>query len=337
MRQIAVILCCVLLSACDVILPKSQNVTLRGVTMGTSYTIKIVDMPQGEDPQSVYEQIYADLELVNFEFSNWEPNSTVVKFNNMSAGEHIELSQHFINVMDQSITLSELSDGRFDVTLGPIIDLWGFGPTKRLNTPSDEDVQRVAKSVGLSEVLSYDRGQKTLEKRQSESELNFSAIAKGYAADVIAQTLQNIGIQNYMIEIGGDMIVRGVNQNGDQWRVAIEKPVEGDRAIELILSLKDQALASSGDYRNFYMEDGKRLSHIIDPKTMRPVTHSLASVSVIANDAAWADGLATALLVLGAQQGLAVSNEQNIAAYFIERTENGFKHSYSDAFAPYLN
>lgn len=337
MRLIVVLLCCLLLSACDLIALESQSVTLRGVTMGTSYTIKLVDMPEDQDPQSLYNQIYADLEAVNLEFSNWEPKSTVVNFNQMDAGGAISVSAHFETVLEQSYELNALSEGAFDVTLGPLIDLWGFGPTKRINTPSDVELAEVVSAVGMQSVLEFDRKVKTLKKLNAKTELNFSAIAKGYAADVIAKSLDKAGVENYMVEIGGDLIVRGINQVGAPWRVAIEKPVEGERAVELVLSLKDEALASSGDYRNFYEADGKRLSHIIDPVTSRPVVHDLASVSVIANDAARADGLATTLLVLGAERGLEIANQNNIPAYFIQRTKDGFKQSYSEAFKPYLN
>ena len=336
MRQLAIIFCCLFLSACDLVLPKPEVVTLKGITMGTSYTIKAVDVPEGVTPEALYEKVYDDLDAVNTEFSNWKPESVVVQFNESRNTDWISVSKHFETVFESASELHTLSGGRFDVTVAPLIDLWGFGPSDQMREPKQEELEAALKSVGMTKHIEFDAAGQRLRKISPEVSMNFSAIAKGYGADVIANTLNQIGVENYMVEIGGDLIVKGVNASGKPWRVAIEKPLDDGRAIELVLDLTDLAMASSGDYRNFYVKNGQRFSHIIDPVTGRPVTHNLASVTVVSENAMTADGLATALLVLGEKRGMEIAEMFNISAYFIQRTEDGFTQSYSSSFERFV-
>lgn len=304
--------------------------------MGTSYTIKAVDVPEGVTPEALYQKVYDDLDAVNTEFSNWKPESAVVQFNERRNTDWISVSKHFEAVFESASELHTLSGGRFDITVAPLIDLWGFGPSDQMREPNQEELETALKSVGMTKHIEFDAAAQRLRKISPEVSMNFSAIAKGYGADVIANTLNQIGVENYMVEIGGDLIVKGVNASGNPWRVAIEKPLDDGRAIELVLDLTDLAMASSGDYRNFYVKDGQRLSHIIDPVTGRPVTHNLASVTVVSENAMNADGLATALLVLGEKRGMEIAEMFNISAYFIQRTEDGFVQSYSSSFERFL-
>jgi thiamine biosynthesis lipoprotein len=221
--------------------------------------------------------------------------------------------------------VSEASGGAFDVTVGPLVDAWGFGPEGRLSgLPDEERLAELRESVGF-EGLAMDREAGTLSKTHPATLVDLSGIAKGYGVDQVATALLELGYTAYLVEIGGEVKVRGRKPDGSAWRVAIEAPESERRVLHRVVELVDMAVATSGDYRNFYEEDGVRYAHIIDPRTGHPVRHAGAAVSVLHRDAVVADAWATALSVLGPEEGMAVAEREGLAALFITAGTDGYE------------
>lgn len=328
MKKTIAFLAALTLSACVGDEP-AKVVTLSGKTMGTTYNVTAVGVPDKLEQTDLSDAVEAVLADVNAKMSNWDKNSEVSRFNASSETTPVGVSGNFIAVMTAANQVHELSGGKFDVTLGPLIELWGFGPRKPEDpVPSDAAVEKALEFVGQSKMLTVDETASTIAKQAPEVGINLSAIAKGYGIDAVAAKLAELGIENYMVEIGGDLVTAGQNDKGEAWKIGIEKPEPGEQAVELIVSLKNKGLATSGDYRNFVEYDGIRYSHIIDPVTGKPITHWTTSVSVLADNAMMADAWATAMLVLGSEKGLEVAEANNIAVYFISRDENGDKGAY---------
>lgn len=306
---------------------------LSGPTMGTSYNITVVaEVSDRETLQAKIDQLLVD---INQSMSTYIPGSEINRLTGSPVERSINISQPLMEVLTTARQVSEISGGAFDITLRPLIDLWGFGPEFHQDQiPSKERIETVLQSVGFQH-LSLDPKALTVTKGAPIS-LDLSAVAKGYAADQVADLLASEGYQNALVEIGGEMVLRGLSARGENWRIAVEEPVEGQAGVvHEALALTGVGVATSGDYRNFFEKEGVRYSHTIDPLTGYPVTHELASVTVVMPSCALADAFATAFTVLGAEKGLALANENGIAALFIERSENGFETRYSDAMKSY--
>lgn len=321
------------LSGCDLLPEKIDQYVLRGHTMGTSYTIKALHVRGKVDQEALYNAIKSTLDDANEKLSNWKDGTEISRFNTSPSTNWFEISPIFHEVLSEANIIHAQSGGRFDITVSPLIDMWGFGPHDNKVMPTQIEIDSALAHVGQSDLLEVKDSPPMLRKKRGPVSITLGAIAKGYSADLIARTLEKHGISDYLVEIGGDLYAHGVNEYGQPWRVGIEKPDEKGRSVQLIVSVRDMGMATSGDYRNYFLtEDGKRMSHIIDPVTGRPVTHNLASVSVLAPNGMRADGLATALLVLGEKKGLALAEKLKIPAYFITRDESGFATSSSSAF-----
>lgn len=309
--------CVLLLAACE---SEPAVLQLNGETMGTTYSIVALDQKDRLEPEDVKAAVEATLAAVNAAMSNWDPRSEVSRFNASKSTEPIEISAELAKVLAAAYEVHENSLGRFDVTLGPLIELWGFGARRPDSpVPSDDAIAEALAAVGQDRVLSLDRNPFTLTKQRPDTTVYLAAIAKGYGVDEVAATLQNLGLMDYMVEIGGDLVTAGTNPQGLRWRIGVERPDSGSRRVERIVDLTGLGMATSGDYRNYFEEDGGRYSHIIDAKTGRPVTHDTASVTVIAETAMMADAWATALLALGRERGLEISERLNLATLFIAR------------------
>ena len=307
----------VLLAAC-----KSDPVTLKfgGETMGTTYNIVALDKEGELDADTVKAAVEAKLAEVNGKMSNWDPNSEVSRFNAAETTSPVKISAEFAYVMQAANDIHEKSQKQFDVTLGPLIELWGFGArTKDSPIPADEAIANAQEIVGQTKILALDVENNTLTKSIPGTSIYLAAIAKGYGVDAVAQTLRDQGLSDYMVEIGGDLVTSGTNPEGDSWRIGIERPDARVQTVEEIVQTTNVGLATSGDYRNYFEEDGIRYSHIIDAQTGRPITHGTASVTVLAENAMLADGWATALLVLGQERGLKIAEEEGLAVLFITR------------------
>ena len=333
LRLIPVVIGLFTLAGCDLFSEQTDEYLLRGNTMGTSYTIKALHARGKVDEEALYYDIKATLDNANEALSNWKDESEISIFNNSSSTDWLRTSDSFHEVLQEAQVIHDLSGGRFDITVSPLVDLWGFGPADNKNPPTDAQISAAMANVGQSTLLDVKSDPPMVRKNKPGVTITLGAIAKGYSADLIGRTLAKHGIKNYLVEIGGDLMVHGLNSMGEPWQIGIEKPDEAGRSVQMVLPVSDMGIATSGDYRNFYFNDeGQRMSHIIDPLTGRPVTHNLASVTVLAPDGMQADGMATALLVLGEKDGRALADKLDIPAYFIRREESGFVTSSSKAF-----
>lgn len=318
---------------------EGEVIRLSGETMGTRYNVTIVKT--GLDPDMLAAVVQEKLKLVNASMSSWDPNSEVSRFTALQQTGPMKISRELVAVMAAAEQVHRQSKGRFDVTLGPLIELWGFGPQKPADlVPSNELIAAAMQHVGQGRLLHLDSVFGTLAKSDGQVGVNLSAIAKGYGIDAVAAALRKAGIDNYMVEIGGDLVTRGTNQYGEHWRIGVEQPRRGAKTVQLVLPLTNLGLATSGDYRNFFEVAGVRYSHILDATTGRPVSHRTNSVTVVAPNAMLADAWATAMLALGEQAGLKIANRHGLAVFFISRDASGPEGTYiteqSDAFANLL-
>ena len=317
--------------------PEHQLTELQGPTMGTFYSVQVVDLPQAIEPEGLQDRIDAELGLINDSMSTYRNASELSRFNRSQSTDWFTVSPELAWLVEEAIWASEASDGSFDITVGPLVNLWGFGPDGDIDAvPTDDEIAQAQERIGYRK-LSVQLDPPALRKTDPALYLDLSAIAKGYGVDRIAALLDEAGITNYLVEIGGELRGRGHNDRGLPWRIAIERPNPGEeREVQKIIRLHDDAMATSGDYRNFFEQDGKRYSHTIDPTTGRPLTHGLASVTVLAPRAARADALATAFLVLGPEAGVALAESLATPALFIVRTPEGYSEIQTSAFAAYL-
>ena len=322
----------------------TDTVTMQGETMGTTYTVKYLSDGRNKlpKPETVQQQLDALLEEVNRQMSTYRADSEISRFNQMrETSEPLPISADFAEVTAEAIRLNHLSHGALDVTVGPLVNLWGFGPNKEITRePSAAEIEHAASVTGIDKiVLSQKDGKATLAKTRPEVYLDLSSIAKGFGVDKLARHLESLGIENYLVEIGGELHGKGRNAQGEPWRIGIEQPniVQGS-GTQIVVPLDNRSLATSGDYRNFHLDaEGQRLSHIINPQTRRPISHKLASISVIADNATTADGLSTALFVLGEEQALALAREHNLAVFLIIHNGDDYRTEMSPAFKQLLH
>lgn len=333
MRFLFALVAIPLLASCYLFDSPPEVIQLGGKTMGTTYNITVVDAPADVTRDKLNMAVEAMLADVNGKMSNWDKTSEVSRFNALQSTAPVEISADFAYVMRAANDIHHLSGGKFDVTLAPLIDLWGFGAKKPGDpVPSDQEIDAALQNVGQAKLLTLNESTPSLQKNQVGVSVNLSAIAKGFGADQLAGVLRSHGVENYLVEIGGDLVTAGLNAQGEAWSIAIEKPQVGTQSIELIIPVSDLGMATSGDYRNFFEQDGIRYSHLIDPTTGRPITHRATSVTVLAQNAMLADALATALLVVGEKQGLEIAQANDIAAFFIWRGADGFESATTNAF-----
>ncbi|MBU2869271.1 FAD:protein FMN transferase [Colwellia sp. E2M01] len=338
-KSLLLICLTITLSACFPSNPsKNTEVLLQGRTMGTTYNIKVVTTEEEIIALKLQQKIDAALQQVNQEMSTYLPNSEISLFNKSSSTEAVTVSPGFARVLKESIRLGKLSQGKLDITVGPLVNLWGFGPEQRPEKiPSDELLSTTKQRIGLDKlILEGDQ----LSKKTPDLYIDLSTIAKGYGVDVVAELIEENGFTNYLVEIGGEMRLKGVKHTGELWAIAIEKPILDpsgvERAIHQVVIPKDNAVATSGDYRNYFEVEGMRFSHIIDPDTGKPINHNLVSVTVIDPSSMTADGLSTTLMVMGMEQGMRFAIENDIAALFIAKTDDGFDEQFTVKFKQYL-
>lgn len=306
-----------------------------GNTMGTSYNVTVVSGPDTEVPEDLDQSIETWLEAVNQSMSTYLPDSELSKLNRAPVDEWLPVSPMMADVLSTAREISELSGGAFDVTIAPLVDSWGFGPVDTNDqVPSESALAKVQERVGF-EHLQLRESPAAIKKTQ-DLQLDLSAIAKGFAADYVGRKLKALGLFNYLIEIGGDLLVNGHNQSGKPWRVGVEKPSFGREGVQQIVVLTHGGIASSGDYRNFFRQDGQTYSHILDPRLGRPVKQDLVSVTVIADSGARADALATAFTVMGEEPSLALAERQSIGVFLIVRSDGELVTRQSQAFTTYM-
>lgn len=303
-----------------------------GDTQGTTYHIKVVDLPATLAPDTVKSAIEAELEDINRHLSTYVPDSELSLFNKSRDTGWIPASAGLVEVLAEARRISDLSHGAYDVTVGPLVNLWGFGPDDTgERIPPEAEIAAARARVGYTH-LEIRPEPPALRKDIPDLSVDVNSIAQGYTVDRVAERLDNLGIANYLVEIGGELRGKGLNQLGGHWRIGIERPSPGERAVYSIIRIADVGVSTSGDYRDYFERDGKRYSHTIDPHTGRPVTHRLASVTVISENTMRADALSTALMVLGPEDGFQIAEQAGLAAYFIISTDGGFTDRETSAF-----
>lgn len=310
--------------------PAPQQISVSGETMGTTYHIRYVTANPNHSPERVKERVDAVLEQVNSQMSTYDPNSELSLFNQRQTTDPVVISRSLETVVRRALEIGAETNGLLDVTVGPLVNLWGFGPLGRPErVPSEEQLQAIRKQIGY-QYLTVENHQLT--KAIPDLYVDLSTIAKGYGVDRVAVLLEQMEIKNYLVEIGGEMRMRGTKPGEQPWRIAVEQPVSLDRAVQRIIEPGNNAVATSGDYRNYFEEDGVRYSHIIDPRTGYPIQHNLVSVTVISETCMDADAYATALTVMGAEQALAFANQKGLAVLLVTRENDQFKEYTSTAF-----
>ncbi|OUS06019.1 hypothetical protein A9Q81_04600 [Gammaproteobacteria bacterium 42_54_T18] len=323
------------LAGCDVSEPQKLETSLHlsGPTMGTWYNIKVVS-EVGVNRDFLSKKIKTVLSDINGLMSTYDHGSELSRFNQLPINTPMEFSSDTVIVLKMALDLSVETEGAFDVTVGPAVNLWGFGPDGRLkNKPSEIAINEALSQVGYQALVWHSDNQLSKSKPVY---VDLSAIAKGFAVDKIAALLREQGYSRFLVDIGGELLAGEEKSPGQNWKVAVEQPDAHQRAIQKVISLRRMGVATSGDYRNFYEFEGERYSHTIDPRTGKPVANTLASVSVLHPSVAYADGIATALMVLGTEQGFALANKLGISAYFIYKTSSGFEVKATDGFLNYL-
>lgn len=318
-----------ILSALGGCKPSERIEVLSGSTMGSTYTIKYVSNSTTPAVDTVGVVVQEILDEIDRQMSTWRHDSDLSRFNQLAAGSCRKMPSHVLNLIAYANELSLSTDGKFDITIGTLMQLWGFGSgSTGQYVPNAEDIARVKADIGYQ----YLRIEGDSLCKEKQLQLDLNSIAAGFTVDLVAQRFEQLGIKSYLVEITGELIAKGKKPDGSPWRIAIEQPVDGLRVAQKILEIDGWGVNTSGDYRNYFEEDGVRFSHTLNAKTCAPITHKLASVTVIDRSAKVADALGTVLLILGLDEGMQYSQEHDIAALFIVREGDGFVSHSSPKF-----
>ncbi|MDJ0792657.1 MAG: FAD:protein FMN transferase [Woeseiaceae bacterium] len=330
MRRALGLFCALMLAACGS--DRLPQLELTGTALGTTFKVAIVDAPEGLDTDALEANVVATLATVDGLASTWRDDSELSTLNANPSSDWILVSAELCDMLDRALSVSKTTGGAFDVTVGPLVNLWGFGPDGPVNEPpSDESIAAALVSVGHDKIEA-DCDAKLVRKDVPALYVDLSGWAKGHAVDELAALLDQTGLGNYLVEVGGEIRVKGHNSEGLGWAVAVEAPTTSERLPQAVVRISDTSVATSGDYRNYFEYDGSNYSHTIDPRTGRPVAHNLAAVTVIDPSTAYADAMATALLVLGPEAGPKLAGELDLAAYFLVREAGAVRETTTTAF-----
>jgi len=330
MRRALCLFCVFLLAACGS--DRLPQLELTGTALGTTFKIAIVDAPEGLDADALEEYVIASLAAVDNLASTWREESELSRLNANPSVDWMLVSAELCGMLDRALHVSEVTDGAFDVTVGQLVNLWGFGPDGPVSEPPTDDAVAAAMAVVGHDKIVADCEAKLVRKDVPALYVDLSGWAKGHAVDELAELLDETGLQNYLVEVGGEIRVKGHNSEELGWAVAVETPSTSERVPHAVVRITNTSVATSGDYRNYFEYDGSHYSHTIDARTGRPVTHNLAAVTVINPSAAYADAMATALLVLGPEAGPKRAEELDLAAYFLVREADEVREITTTAF-----
>ena len=296
-----------------------EPLRINGKTMGSYYAI-VIDAPGSADAKRLQDEIENRFTDINRQMSTWAEESEISSFNRSVSTDWFAVGMDFALVVQEAKRLHVLTEGALDPTVAPLIDAWGFGVRKRPLIPSNEEIETALKNVGMQH-LEVRIEPPSIRKAIPGLKLNLSSIAPGYAVDEVCRLLRSHDLKAHVVDVGGENRAGDAKANGDAWRLGIESPLGGD--LHKVVELTDKAIATSGDYRNFFMAGGKKYSHILDPKTGRPVEHPPACVSVIHRSCMTADGLATAMMVLGAERGIDLAKRCEVDVMFLDVDSSG--------------
>ena len=303
--------------------------------MGGTYSVKIVtpkDELETPGLHDVDRALRASLDRINRLMSTWDPDSELSRFNRSTSLQPFSVSPETFDVFKWSMDVGILTGGALDVTIGPLVDAWGFGPSGPRNAaPTNEEIARLWEAIGPDRI-ELNPAALTVRKTRPDVRCDLSSVVPGYAADRLSTELSNRGFTDFLVDVGGEVLTRGRNETGTAWQVAIERPEPHGDAIQRLVPISNLAITTAGDYRKYREVDGQRVTHILDPRTGRPLTHRLASVTVIDALAVRADAFDTALMVLGADEGMALAKKLDLAVLFIERTGEGFSERATPRF-----
>lgn len=316
-------------------LPDLKEIT--GQTMGTFFTVKIISSNVDERQfEKIENDINSLLNEVNRQMSTYIPDSEISEFNKFNKTEWFPVSKDFFSVVEKALEVSRLTNGAFDITVGPLVNLWGFGPeNKSFKIPDKNKLLDALSKTGFSKIK-LDEKTSSLIKENENIYIDLSAIAKGFGVDKVAEYLVENNFRDFMVEIGGEVKTSGKNQKGEHWKIGIKSPNSASN-IQKVISISNMAVATSGDYLNYFEENGVRYSHTIDPRTGLPVTHNLASVTVIHSSCILADAFATAIEVLGPDAGYTFALENKLPVYLIVREKNNFIEKQTELFKNYTD
>ncbi|WP_158638077.1 FAD:protein FMN transferase [Shewanella donghaensis] len=303
--------------------------------MGNNYKVTWTESKiTAERMAAIRDELNQRLEDVNNSMSNWRDDSEITAINNISKNTSVKISRDLERVINEAISIHELTRGSLDITVGPLVDLWGFGPNGLIESlPSDQDIANAKAKIGVHHIVINDHH---ISKNTDGLQIDLSSIAKGFGVDVIAEVLERNNIHNFLVDIGGELRIKGVNANKELWKVGIDKPFAYSSGQIEIITPGDSAVATSGDYRKYFEKNGQHYSHLIDPRSGKPVTHNIVSATVIEKTSMTADALATAFMVLPRAESIEIANKNNIAIMIIEDNFGRLKTYYSDSFKKFI-
>lgn len=325
-----------LLSACN----KSQScpqIEFNSKTMGTFYRVKVIgDIAISKE--QLQHKIDALLEQTNDDISTYRADSVLSRFNHSCSTNPQAIPRGMANIILMAQRIGQDTSGAMDITIGPLVNLWGFGPDKGpVKVPTQQQIASAQKKVGLQHLhlFSDSRGE-WLQKDLPSMYVDLSTLGEGYGTDELVRLMRRNGITNYLVSVGGAVSTHGVNSQGKPWRVAIQKPTDYENAVQALVDLQGYSISTAGSYRNYFELDGPRYSHIIEPSTGKPIQHRLVSATVIASTTLEADGWDTGLMVLGTEKALQLAQEKGLAAYLISKTNDGFSTVMTPQFKAFL-
>jgi thiamine biosynthesis lipoprotein len=325
-----------MLAACDK--PAATTaLVLEGKAMGTVWRVSLAGV-ESERKAELQQRIQQRLDADDAELSTWKADSVVSRFNQSRELSPQPVSENMADIVITSLRIGRQTGGAMDITVGPLVNLWGFGPTKQPgHTPDAAQIAAARAQTGLQHlrVVQGADGQ-WLQKDLPDLYVDLSTVGEGFATDHLARLMEQLGINNYLVSVGGAVLSRGLNAQQQPWRVAIQKPTDRENAVQARVELQGHGISTSGSYRNYYELDGKRISHVIDPVTGRPIEHKLVSATVIATTALEADGWDTGLMVLGTEKAKALAIKEHLAVYLISKQGDKFASWMSPQFAAFL-
>jgi len=325
-----------MLAACDK--PAATTaLVLEGKTMGTVWRVSLAGI-ESERKAELQQRIQQRLDADDAELSTWKADSVLSRFNQSRELSPQPVSENMADIVTTSLRIGRQTGGAMDITVGPLVNLWGFGPTKQPgHTPDAAQIAAARAQTGLQHlrVVQGADGQ-WLQKDLPDLYVDLSTVGEGFATDHLARLMEQLGINNYLVSVGGAVLSRGLNAQQQPWRVAIQKPTDRENAVQARVDLQGHGISTSGSYRNYYELDGKRISHVIDPVTGRPIEHKLVSATVIATTALEADGWDTGLMVLGTEKAKALAIKEHLAVYLISKQGDKFANWMSPQFAAFL-
>jgi thiamine biosynthesis lipoprotein len=307
---------------------------ISGEAQGTTYHIKLVLDATQATLTDVQSQVTSMLDDIDAKLSNYREDSEISRINQQETSDWISVSPEIAELLSIAHTVYERSNGCYDLTVKPIFDLWGFSRHEG-RVPTQDEIDAVLAHVGMP-LLELDTANLRLRKKDPKLKIDLSSIAQGYGVGLVARKIESLGVHDYLVEIGGEMIVKGRKKSWPyHWQVAIEKPNPFTREVQKVVEVREvqgTAIMTAGTYRNFFEDQGRSYSHIINPKTGRPVTHHLVSVTVMHDDPTWADAWDTALLCVGEQEAARIADAESLKVLLIYKGSDRFEEHLSKAF-----